>query len=121
MSRNFLAAEVQYINQRPRKLFVAWCFLFAAVALAAGAITGARSWAIGAGAGVAAASFVVQAVANNSEDLADLERFSPFFWAYGQSPLGNGFDAPGLALLWGFALAFVAVATFALRRRDILG
>ena len=54
-------------------------------------------------------------------DLADLERFSPFFWAYGQSPLGNGFDAPGLALLWGFALAFVAVATFALRRRDILG
>jgi ABC-2 type transport system permease protein len=96
-------------------------FLFAAVALAAGAITGARSWAIGAGAGVAAASFVVQAVANNSEDLADLERFSPFFWAYGQSPLANGFDAPGLALLWGFALAFVAVATFALRRRDILG
>lgn len=88
---------------------------------AAGALTGRRSWGVGVGAGVAVAGYVMQAVANNSEDLDWLRVLSPFHWAYGEAPLTNGFDWPGLVLLWGGSALLVAIGTAALARRDILG
>ncbi len=90
-------------------------------AFAAGMLTGRRSWGLGIGAGIAVAGYVLQAIANNSADLDWLRIVSPFHWAYGQAPLTNGFDGPGLALLWGGSAVFVAIATAALARRDILG
>ncbi len=90
-------------------------------ALAAGALTGRRSWALAAGAGVAVTGYALQAVANNSDDLDWIRLLSPFHWAYGEAPLSNGFDGPGLALLWGGSALLVAVATTALARRDVLG
>lgn len=103
---------------------VAWVGLgaiIAAVALAAGALTGRRAWGIGAGAVVAVGGYVLQAVANNSEQLDGLRALSPYHWAYGHSPLANGFDGLGLALLWGGAAVFTLIAVIALRRRDVLG
>lgn len=90
-------------------------------AFAVGALTGRRSWGLGVGAGVAVIGYVLQAVANNSEELEGLRVLSPFHWAYGEAPLSNGFDAGGLALLWGGSVLLVAVGTAALARRDILG
>ena len=103
---------------------VAWVglgLLSAAVAFAVGAVTGRRMWAIGAGALVPVAGYVLQALANNSEDLDPLRAFSPYEWAFGNMPLANGADWPGLAALWGGAALLIAVGTVALSRRDILG
>lgn len=93
----------------------------ASAAFAAGCLTGRRSWAVGAGAGVAVAGYVLQALANNSGDLDGLRAFSPYAWAFADAPLANGVDGSGLVLLWGGAALLVAAATAALARRDILG
>ncbi len=103
------------------KAWVGLGLLSATAAFAAGAITGRRSWGVGAGAGLAVAGYVLQAVANNSEDLDGLRAFSPFEWAYGEAPLTNGFAWAGLALLWGGSAVFIAIATVALARRDVTG
>lgn len=93
----------------------------ATAALAAGGLTGRRSWSVGAGTGVAVAGFTLQAVANNSSDLDGLRRFSPFDWAFGNAPLTNGLDGGGLALLIAVSALLIAVATIGLARRDVLG
>lgn len=93
----------------------------ATAAFAAGALSGRRSWGVAAGAGAAVAGYVLQAVANNSDDLDWLRSLSPFEWAFGQAPLTNGFDGAGLALLWGGSALLAALAAVALARRDVLG
>ncbi|HWM15382.1 MAG TPA: ABC transporter permease subunit [Microbacterium sp.] len=90
-------------------------------ALAGGALTGRRIWGIGVGSGIAVTGYVLQAIANNSEDLDWLRAISPYDWAFGQAPLANGADWIGLALLWGGSAVLIAVATIGLARRDILG
>lgn len=103
---------------------LAWVLLGAisgAAALAVGAASGRRSWGIGAGAAVAFGGYVLQALANNSEELDALRRFSPFDWAFGSTPLANGASASGLALLAGGTILLVAAGTLALNRRDVLG
>ena len=103
------------------KAWVGVGLLSATAALAAGALTGRRVWGVGVGAGVAVVGYALQAVANNSEDLDGLRAFSPFDWAFGEAPLTNGADWPGLALLWGGSAVLIAVATVGLARKDVLG
>ena len=77
---------------------VAWVgvgLLSATAALAGGALTGRRVWGVGVGSGVAVVGYVMQAVANNSEDLDGCGAFSPFDWAFGEAPLTNGADWAG--------------------------
>ena len=93
----------------------------ATAALAAGALTGRRIWSIGVGAGVAVTGYLLQAIANNSEDLDGLRVLSPFDWAFGEAPLANGMDWIGLAMLWGGSALLIALATVGLARRDVLG
>lgn len=95
--------------------------LSAAFALAAGALTGRASIATGAGAAVAVAGYVLNALANQSEDLEGLRAVSPYSWAYHGRPLLDGADWAGLGLLGGLAVVLIAVAALALRRRDIVG
>lgn len=96
-------------------------FLSGAFALAAGALTGRRSLAIGAGAGVAVVGYVFNAVANQVDDLEGLRAASPYAWAYHGNPLVEGADWGGLGLLWGLSALLVVVTALALRRRDIVG
>lgn len=103
------------------KAWVGLGLLSATAAFAAGALSGRRSWGIGVGAGVAFLGYVLQAAANNSDDLEWLRTFSPSAWAYGGEPLLHGYDWPGLALLWGGSVVLVGIGTWALSRRDILG
>jgi ABC-2 type transport system permease protein len=95
--------------------------LSAAFALAVGALTGRRSIATLAGAGVAVFGYVLSAIANQTEDAEALRAASPFAWAYQNTPLADGPDWAGLGLLWGLAALLVAVSVVALRRRDITG
>jgi ABC-2 type transport system permease protein len=103
------------------KALVGVALLSGAAALAGGALTGRRIWGVGAGAGIALGGYVLQAIANNSEDLDWLYAISPFDWAFGEAPLANGMDWAGLALLWGGSAVLIAVATLGLARRDVLG
>ena len=103
---------------------IAWAslgLLCATAALAGGALTGRRSWGLRLGAAVAVIGYVLQAVANNSDDLDWLRVLSPYDWAFGHAPVANGFEWGGLALLWGGSVVLTAVATVALARRDVLG
>lgn len=94
--------------------------LSAGAALIVGALTGRRVFAVGAGAGVAVYGYAVQAVANQSEDLAWVERLSPYSWAYAGEPLSEGFSW-GILAVWALALALMAGAAAALRARDLSG
>ncbi|MDO8339007.1 MAG: ABC transporter permease subunit [Microcella sp.] len=90
----------------------------AAVALLAGAITGRRVIAVGAGAGIALGGYGLNALGNQSADLEWMHALSPYHWAYGSSPLGEGLDA-SLWLLYGVAVIALGGAVVAFRRRDV--
>lgn len=96
-------------------------YLAGSIAMAVGALTGRRTAALGASAGVAAAGYVLNALANQNPDLDWLRTFSPYSWAYRNDPLAEGFDFAGLGLLAAACVLFTAVAVWALNRRDILG
>lgn len=93
--------------------------LIAMVGIAVGALTGRRAWSTGTAAGVAVAGYALNAVANQSSDLDWLHAFSPYAWAFGNSPLSTGVDWGGLGLLYGLSAVLLTVAVLALNRRDI--
>jgi ABC-2 type transport system permease protein len=95
--------------------------LTAMVAVAVGALTGRRSFALGAAAGVAVIGYALNAVGNQAENLAWLRDWSPYAWAFREAPLLNGADWGGLALLYGLAVALLAIALLAFDRRDVTG
>ena len=99
-----------------------WHSCRARVALAVGAADG-RGGSSGtiAGAGVAVLGYVLNAIANQLEDGEWLRTISPYAWAYGETPLTNGADWGGLALLWGTSALLAALAAIALDRRNITG
>lgn len=101
--------------------WVGLSLLSGVAALAVGALTGRRSWAIGAGAGIAVLGYGLDTLGGTSEDLEWVRSLSPYHWAYGHTPLTNGVDWAGLAILWATAAVLIALATAALARRDILG
>lgn len=90
-------------------------------ALATGALTGRRMWAIGAGAGIAVLAYILDAVGKSNDNLEWLQVISPFYWAYGHTPLAEGWDWPGLFLLWALCLVLMSLTVYGLARRDILG
>ena len=90
-------------------------------ALAGGALTGRRAWAIGAGTAVTIVGYGFNAVSRTGADLEWLGRLSPYRWAFGGAPLSDGADWPGLLLLWGASALAVAVSALALWRRDLRG
>lgn len=93
--------------------------LASAAAIAFGALTGRKSFALGAGTAVPVLGYALNAVANQSQDLDALHAYSPYAWAFGNSPLGGGADWGGLGLLYGFSALLIVVAVIALSRRDI--
>ncbi|WP_430646237.1 ABC transporter permease subunit [Agromyces sp. GXS1127] len=100
---------------------VAWFGLVglsAAAAIAVGAMTGRRAWAAGAGTGVAVYAYALNALGNQSEDLAWLKDWSPYGWAYGDAPLQDGWSP---MLWWNLAAiaALLLVGWLVFRRRDV--
>lgn len=96
-------------------------FVSAAAALLLGAATGRRIVATAAGAGIAVVGYAANAVGTQVGDLGWLRNLSPYAWAYRGTPLTDGFDVGGLALLWGLGLFCCVGAAVFLRGRDITG
>ena len=115
-------AELDLESANVLAMSAAWLglgLIAASAALAVGALSGRRSYALVAGAGVAVLGYVLNAVANQSEDVEFLHDFSPYAWAFGADPLAQGADWGGLGLLYGFTALFAAVAVAAFARRDV--
>lgn len=100
-------------------MFAGLAFLSGSAGLMAGALSGRRIYGIGFGAGVAVWGYVFNALGNQSLELAWLHALSPYYWAYGRSPLLNGVDWLAATGIFGISIFFIAVSAFALRRRDI--
>lgn len=78
------------------------------VALLAGAWSGSKGVATGAGWGVALAGYLVNIIANIDDSLDWLQPFSPLYWATADSPVTGTLPATYLALLAACALLVVA-------------
>ncbi|MDU0349361.1 ABC transporter permease subunit [Actinomyces sp. MRS3W] len=117
-------AELELTARNVAAVTLAWVSLAVvsgAASLATGACTGRHSWALGVGGGVALLAYALDAVGKTATQLDWLAKASPYYWAFGNEPLRNGFDWGGLALLWGLSAALVALSCAALARRDIGG
>jgi ABC-2 type transport system permease protein len=93
-------------------------FGFGSVAFAVGALTGRRSMAIGAGAALAVAAFMLDALGPVVE-AQWMSEISPFYWYLGKDPLIEGFDGVGLLKLAMIPLVALTVAVVAFPRRDL--
>jgi len=92
--------------------------LSAIAAIAVGGITGRRTWALGAGAGIAVYAYAMHALGNQGDDLVWLQDFSPYSWAYAEEPLVNGWVGP-IWLLFVVSAALLLVGWLVFRRRDV--
>jgi len=105
---------------------VVTCLLFGGLALVCGsaallcgALGGRRIWGIGGGAAVAVIGYVFNAIGNQSVDLEWLHNLSPYYAAFGNSPLANGTDAWTVVLFYAAALVLGGLAALTLRQRDV--
>jgi len=95
-------------------------FLSGTLAIAVGGVTGRRVYATAAGAGIAVVAYALNAVANQGENVDWLHAWSPYHWAYANSPLAEGADWGGLGLLLGLSAVFLAIGLAAFSRRDLV-
>ncbi len=92
---------------------------FGALAFAVGAATGSKAAALGAGAGAAVLAYLANSVFPQVSALSWTRTVSPFHWYLGGSPLTEGVQWSGVALLLGTTVVLVAAGTFAFTRRDL--
>jgi len=92
--------------------------LSAVAAIAVGGMTGRRTWALGAGAGVAVYGYAVNALGNQNEDLGWLHDWSPYSWAYADDPMSEGWVGP-IWLLFAVTAVLLLVGWLVFRRRDV--
>ena len=89
----------------------------ALVALAVGAATGRPGVALGVAIVVAVLGYFAHNLGPTV--LEGVERFSPFEWAYGATPLADGFDWGGIALLLALSAAVFVAGLLLFPRRDL--
>jgi ABC-2 type transport system permease protein len=100
-------------------LLAGLALLTGTAALCGGAVSGRRTYGLAAGAAVGVLGYVFNAVGRQSPDVEWLLNLSPYHWAYGNSPVANGADWAAAGWIWGISAALVAVAAFAVDRRDV--
>src|SRR5690606_35034787 len=91
------------------------------VAMTIAALRGSRALAIGASAGVAAASYLIGSLAPVISWLRPTRWVSPFYYATGGNPLANGLPWWHLALLAAGAAGLLVAAVVLFERRDLRG
>jgi ABC-2 type transport system permease protein len=97
---------------------VALAWEFGCLALAAGAVTGRRGFALGLATACAVGTYLLYAAGQMVESLRPWQPLSPFDQMMSGGPLGSGFHLMQLGLPLS-ALAFLALALPAFARRDI--
>ncbi|GAA1761586.1 ABC transporter permease subunit [Streptomonospora arabica] len=95
-------------------------FSYGAAALALGAITGRRAYAMGGAAVLAVVGYLGNTFALQQEQLEWLRFLSPFYYALDPEPLVNGVDAGYTAVLAAIPLVLAALGTAVFARRDVL-
>jgi ABC-2 type transport system permease protein len=93
--------------------------LFAAIALATGAITSGRARAIAVAAALAFAAWIFDGLARSVDALEAWRPLAPYYHALGQNPLREGAPWAGWALLVAAAAIVGALAAIGLERRDM--
>jgi ABC-2 type transport system permease protein len=89
------------------------------VALGVGAAVGRKAAGLAAGAGLAVASFMANALAPLVEGAGWLENVSPFGWYLGGEPLRQGIDWAGFGGLAAITVVVLAVVLPIFARRDL--
>jgi len=100
-------------------LFGGLALVCGSTALLCGALAGRRFWGIAGGAAVAVVGYVFNAVANQSSDLQWLHNLSPYYAAFGNSPLANGASGWTVALFYLATLVLGGLAALTLSQRDV--
>lgn len=93
--------------------------LSASFGLAVGAITGRRSYASAAAAGISLLGYVLNSVGNQSADVEWLHAVSTYHWAFGNSPLREGADGGALTVIFGASVVVLVLGGLVFNRRDV--
>jgi beta-exotoxin I transport system permease protein len=92
---------------------------FGILAMAVGALAGRRGTAIGVGASLAAASYLISSLAPVVSWIEPTRYVSLFYWSVGNDQIARGVSAADYAVLVGVGLCAVCAATIAFRRLDL--
>lgn len=92
--------------------------VYSSLTLLLGALTGNRGLALGLGATLALAAYVLDSLGLLVQRLEGLQPLSPFFYYRDAVPLRNGLDPVHVLVLLALALAFAALAAPAFEQRD---
>ena len=92
---------------------------FGLVTMAVGAITGRRGTALGVGAGLAAASYLLSSLASTISSIRPGRYLSLFYWSAGNDQISRGVSAVDFAVLIVVGLAVLLAAVVAFRRADL--
>ncbi|GEM88094.1 ABC transporter permease subunit [Meiothermus granaticius] len=84
-----------------------------------GLLFGGLALALGLASLLAVTAYLWNALTPLSQDLAQSQKFSPFYWAVGYEPLRNGFDWGYIAVLLGLILLLLVLGLLRFRRRDL--
>jgi ABC-2 type transport system permease protein len=90
-----------------------------ALALAIAAATGRKGLATAGAGGFALLGFLVNGFAPLVDAIGWLKYLSPFYYYEEHNPIANGVDVPDLAALAAATIALTALATIAIRDRDL--
>ena len=92
---------------------------FGLVTMVVGAITGRRGTALGVGAGLAAASYLLSSLASTISSIRQGRYLSLFYWSVGNDQISRGVSAVDFAVLIMVGLAVLLAAVVAFRRADL--
>lgn len=92
---------------------------FGALALAVGAATGSRAFALGFGSGLAVTGYVVSTLARVVDSLKPLRPFTVWRWYDGHQPLTDGIDPADTSVLIVLAVIVVVIGIVAFEWRDV--
>ncbi len=92
---------------------------FGLITMAVGAATGRRGTALGAGAGLAAASYLVSSLAPAISGIRPARYLSLLYWSAGNDQISRGVSAADFAVLLAVGLAALVAAVAVFGRADL--
>jgi ABC-2 type transport system permease protein len=92
---------------------------FGLITMAVGAVAGRRGTALGVGAGLAAASYLVSSLASTISGIRPARYLSLLYWSAGNDQISRGVSAVDFAVLLVVGLAALTAAVAAFRRADL--
>jgi ABC-2 type transport system permease protein len=93
--------------------------VFGALALVVGSASGSRGLAIGVSSAAAAAAYLVSSFAGSIDWVRAIRFVSPFYWAVGTNPLGDGVHLGAMTALIVTVAVLVVAAAAAASRADL--